>query len=124
LRGGHNSATYQKPLIDYYGHAKLSLYSIGMVFQPVLAGSKNVDMVYGPEDEIPVVVMNMGNEKNVNVEAIVKDENFNEIHRENWLNIILPEGRTFTDLPPFLPKIPKNGIYSIEYIVSEHKTTF
>ncbi|MCC5931393.1 MAG: hypothetical protein JJU28_19250, partial [Cyclobacteriaceae bacterium] len=54
LRGGHNSATYQKPLIDYYGHAKLSFYSIGMVFQPVLAGSKNVDMVYGPEDEIPV----------------------------------------------------------------------
>ncbi|MCC5928912.1 MAG: hypothetical protein JJU28_06675, partial [Cyclobacteriaceae bacterium] len=111
-------ATYQKPLIDYYGHAKLSFYSIGMVFQPVLAGSKNVDMVYGPEDEIPVVVMNMGNEKNVNVEAIIKDENLNEIHRENWLNITLPEGRSFTDLSSFKPGIQTNGMYTIEYVVS------
>lgn len=119
LRGGHNTATYQKPLIDYYGHAKLSFHSIKMVFQPVLAGSRNVDMVYGPQDEIPVVVMNLGNEKNVNVYAIIKDENSNEIHREEWIDIVLPEGRSFTDLTAFKPAVPANAIYTVEYIVTE-----
>lgn len=119
LRGGHNTATYQKPLIDYYGHAKMAFYAIKMVFQPVLAGSRNVDMVYGPEDKFPVVVMNMGKERLVNVTAKVKDMNGVEVFSHSWNNILLLMGRSFTDITGFHPKVPENGTYAIEYIVEE-----
>ncbi len=120
LRGGHNTATYQKPLIDYYGHAKLSFYAIRMVFQPVLAGSKNVDVVYGPEDKIPVVVMNIGPQRRVTVTAVVRDLKMKEVYRKNWENVILPEGRSFTDIDVFRPHVKKQGIYAVEYSVKEN----
>ena len=60
LRGGGNTATYMKPLVDYRNHAKLAYHALGMVFQDVLAGSRNVDLVYGPDDTVPVMVLNLG----------------------------------------------------------------
>ena len=33
LHGGGNTATYEKPLIDYYGYAKLGFYAVKMAFQ-------------------------------------------------------------------------------------------
>jgi len=119
LRGGHNTATYQKPLIDYYGQAKLAFYAIRMAFQPVLAGSKNVDIAYGPNDTIPVVVMNLGKQRVVTVEVIVKDMKAKELYRKTWCDVLLPEGRSFTDLPEFKPIVRKNGTYALEYIVYE-----
>ena len=43
-------ATYQKPLIDYEGVAKLAFYAHATVFQNTFACSDNVDVVYGPAD--------------------------------------------------------------------------
>jgi hypothetical protein len=39
-----------KPLVDALGHKKLSWYAHRMGFQQLLAGSDNVDIVYGPSD--------------------------------------------------------------------------
>ena len=49
--------TYKKPLIDFMDHAKLAFWTNKMIFQPTVAGSHNVDVVYGPEDAITPVVM-------------------------------------------------------------------
>jgi hypothetical protein len=46
LRGGPNTATYQKSLTDYEGVAKLAFYAHNMAFQNTFAGSDNVDVVY------------------------------------------------------------------------------
>jgi hypothetical protein len=48
LPGGANSVTYKKPLIDYTGVAKLAWHVNKMVFQKTVAGSHDVDVVYGP----------------------------------------------------------------------------
>lgn len=56
LRGGPNSATYMKPMVDYFDSAKLAYYTVGMSFQRVLAESRNVDVTYGPEDKVPVAL--------------------------------------------------------------------
>jgi hypothetical protein len=68
LRGGGNNATYAKPVIDYYDYAKLGLYTLKMVFQPTVAGSHDVDIVYGPDNSINPLIMHLGEHKNVGLE--------------------------------------------------------
>lgn len=117
LRGGGNTATYQKPLIDYYDYAKLSFYAVKMVFQPILACSKNVDLVYGPADSVPIVVMNLGDEKRVNVNVSVKTLSGKVVFKKTFANITLSEGRTFKDLKMTIKKKLKPGYYAFEYVV-------
>ncbi|MCU0474390.1 MAG: hypothetical protein MUC93_13680 [Bacteroidales bacterium] len=114
LHGGGNTATYQKPLIDYYGHAKLSFHTIKMAFQPTLAGSHNVDLVYGPEDEIEPVIMHLGNTKKVNLLVTIKNLDGNAVEQKEYRNILLNEGRSSTDLGSFRPKVQK-GYFFIHY---------
>jgi len=120
LRGGGNTATYQKPLIDYYDHAKLGFYAAKMAFQPVLACSKNVDLVYGPSDPVPLVVMNLGDEKKVDVKIDVKTLSGKVVFSKTFSGIILQEGRTFKDLELDIEKKLKPGYYAFEYNVSEN----
>ncbi len=114
LHGGGNTATYQKPLIDYYGHAKLSFHTIKMAFQPTLAGSRNVDIVYGPEDEIKPVIMHLGSAEKVNLLVTVKDLDGNVMEQKEYRNILLDEGRTSTVLDSFRPKV-REGYFVIHY---------
>jgi hypothetical protein len=118
LDGGGNTATYEKPLTDYYGHAKISYHAIKMAFQPVLAGSRNVDIAYGPADEIPVIVMNVGEDRTVDVTVMVRDLQDQELARKVFPAVKLPAGRTFTDLAPLQFKLPLEGYYQFEYLVS------
>jgi hypothetical protein len=118
LHGGGNSATYEKPLIDYFGHSKIVFHTVKMAFQEVLACSKNVDIVYGSEDDIPIAVMNLGPEKTVNVTVKVKDLDGTVIEEKIYGNITLPSGRTSTDLKPFKPDFKKEGYVIIEYTVT------
>jgi len=119
LRGGGNTGTYKKPLIDYYDHAKLGFYAIKMAFQPVLACSKNVDIVYGPSDAVPLVVMNLGNEKKVDVEVYVKTLTGSIAFSKTFSEITLKEGRTFKDLELDIAGKLKPGYYAFEYNVIE-----
>jgi hypothetical protein len=119
LRGGPNTGTYQKSLVDYYGQPKLVYYANRMVFQDVLAGSGNVDIVYGPEDEIPVTVLNLGDSKKVEVvvEILSAADDIVETHIYN--HVILPEGRTVTRLESYKPSVKLEGLYSIRYTVNQ-----
>ena len=116
LHGGGNTATYQKPLIDYYGHAKLAYHAVKMALQNTLAGSDNVDVVYGPDDEIEPVIMHLGEEKNVAVKVTVKDLQGNVIHEKRYENVSLQSGRTVKKLRP-LKGINLEGYYMIQYEV-------
>jgi hypothetical protein len=121
LDGGGNTATYEKPLLDYYGQAKMAFYTIGMAFQPVLAGSKNVDVAYGPADHIPVIVLNLGPSRTVDITVRVRNPQMEEVAHKVFASVALPAGRTCTDLVPVQFKLPGAGFYSFEYIVTGAK---
>ena len=118
LRGGANTATYQKPLIDYNDHAKLGFYAVKMAFQPVLACSKNVDLAYGPSDSVPVVVMNLGDSKKVDVKIDVITLSNQVVFSKTFSDIILQEGRSFKDLKLDIERGLKPGYYVFEYTVN------
>jgi len=90
-----------------------------MAFQPVLACSKNVDLVYGPSDTVPVVVMNIGDERKVDIRIDVKTLSGKVVLSKTFSEIILPAGRTFEDLELCLERKLKPGYYAFEYNVSQ-----
>ena len=116
--GGANMGTYQKPLVDALGHKKLAWYAHRMGFQQVLAGSKDVDMVYGPADKPQLVVMNLGDEQQADITVTVKNTNGKKVYTQRFKSINLPKGRTATDLGQLqLPQLP-DGYYFFEYEVT------
>ena len=118
LHSGSNSGTYMKPLIDHTDHAKLAYHIHKTIFQNVLAGSNNVDIVYGPEDQITPVILNLGDEKLVKLTVVLKDKfNGKQIDKKVYRDVQLPAGRSKTELDAFKPKLIKEGLYFIEYIV-------
>jgi hypothetical protein len=58
--------------MGYHGHAKLAYHALRMAYQPILAGSRNVDLVYGPKDRVPATVMHLGPGKTVNLTVTTK----------------------------------------------------
>ena len=119
LHGGGNTATYQKPLIDYFGYSKIAWHSVKMAFQSVLAGSKNVDIVYGKDDKIPIVVMNGGDEKKVNLQLTIKTPQGKVVAEREFLSITLKAGRTFADVVDLKPELNSEGYYIFEYEVQK-----
>jgi len=115
LHGGANMGTYKKPLIDCLGHAKLAYHANKMIFQPVVAGSDNVDVVYGPDDEIRPVIMNLGDSKRVSLKVVIKSLDGKVVAEKNYTGIELPGGRTLTKLEAFKPEIKDEDTYAVEY---------
>ncbi|MBQ7451640.1 MAG: hypothetical protein IJV60_03700 [Prevotella sp.] len=117
--GGGNMGTYQKPLIDALGNKKLAFYAHRMGFQQLLAGSKDVDIVYGPDDKPNIVAMNIGDELKVDVIVTVRDLNGKKVYAQKFSAITLGKGRTVTDLGKLLlPKLAE-GYYFFEYSIME-----
>ena len=117
--GGGNMGTYQKPLIDALGHKKLAFYAHRMGFQQIIAGSKDVDMVYGPKDKPKIVVMNLGGRKTAQILLTIRNDKGKTVFKKLFSNIDLTEGRTATDVATMeLPKL-KEGFYFFEYQVME-----
>ena len=119
LHGGPNTATYQKPLTDFYCHAKLGFYANRMAFQNVLAGSGNVDVVYGPDDAVWPVVINLGKQRTVKLDILVKDISGQVVDKKVYRHVKLAGGRTVTKLAEFKPACPQNGYYAVEYCVTD-----
>jgi hypothetical protein len=117
LHGGPNTATYKKPLIDYLGHGKLAYYANQMIFQDILGGSSDVDVVYGPDDTINPIILNIGTSKEVDLQVVVKNLENEIVWKKSVSDISLQAGRTVTNLEPIKPIFPEEGYYAIEYIV-------
>ena len=115
LHGGANSGTYWKPLTDESCRAKLAFYTNRMGFQRVLAGSANVDVVYGPHDAISPVVLNLGEARTVSLTVEARNMKGKVVFTKRYENVRLSEGRTATSLAPFTPKGLKPGYYAVEY---------
>lgn len=61
--------------VDYsrlISHAELSYYVYGSILQETVATSDNVDVVYGPDDEINPVIFNIGERKTVNLSVNIR----------------------------------------------------
>ena len=113
--GGGNMGTYQKPLIDALGHKKLAFYAHCMGFQQMLAGSKNVDVVYGPDDQPQIIAMNLGKEAVVDIVLTVTNDKGKKVYKRVYKDIVLPAGRTVTDVARVsLPKL-SDGFYYFNY---------
>ena len=75
-------------------------------------------MVYGPDDLITPMVLNLGEQKNVNVAVIIRNKfNGRELEKKVYHDVVLPAGRTVTELAPFKPALDQEGLYWIEYRV-------
>lgn len=117
--GGGNMGTYQKPLVDALGHKKLAWYAHRMGFQQVLAGSKDVDMVYGPNDKPTLTVLNLGDEQHTNVIVTIRNVKGKQVYKQKFQNVTLAPGRTVTDIGQLmLPNGLLEGYYFFEYQVS------
>lgn len=116
--GGPNTGTYQKPLVDLLGTAKLSYYTSKMAFQPMLAGSHDVDIVYGPNDSPQVVLINVGDGyESLDVIVTIKDINGHKINTQRFKNVNIEAGRTCKILGDLhIPKL-KDGFYVFEYTI-------
>ncbi len=117
LHGGANSVTYKKPLIDFSDHAKLAFYTNKMIFQKTVAGSNDVDIVYGPEDKVQPVIMNWNEQQTVSLKVILKTPEGTIVQEKIYRDIVLEPGRTVKELEPFQPEIPKENFYIFEYII-------
>lgn len=115
LHGGANSVTYKKPLIDFMDHAKLAFWTNKMIFQPTVAGSHNVDMVYGPDDSIVPVVMHWGEASTATLTVTVQDTNGNKVNSRTYADIALAAGRNATPLEAWKVAFPEEGYYVIDY---------
>ncbi len=115
LHGGPNSATYKKPIIDFEGHAKLGYWANKMIFQPTVAGSSNVDVVYGPDDELVPVIIHWGNSTKANLFISIKDAVGKDVFTKKVSDLQFDEGRTVYTLEALKPSVPEDGFYSVHY---------
>ncbi|MBQ9612818.1 MAG: hypothetical protein IJV14_09550 [Lachnospiraceae bacterium] len=123
LRGGQNTCTYMKSIVDYYGQAKLAYYAHRMAFQDVLALSGNVDMVYGPTDTIPLIVLNLGGRKTVAVRVQLIRAGIEDTVRyeEIFRDVVLSEGRTCTAIGSVKLPEAEDGLYVLRYSVLQEQ---
>ena len=119
LDGGGNTGTYQKPLTDYLGHAKIAYHALSMIFQPTFAGSGNVDISYGPADSIPVLVFHLGPARSVNVNIRIVTPEGREVASKTWKSIVLPVGRGVVKVDDWRPPAQLGGMLAVEYEVIE-----
>lgn len=119
--GGGNMGTYQKPLVDGLGHKKLAWYAHRMGFQQILAGAKNVDMVYGPDDKPQVVVMNIGQQQTADVIVTMKNASGKKVYSQKFRGVTLPAGRTATDVGQLQLPALADGYYFFDYQVKPKK---
>jgi len=122
IEGGANSGTYEKPLLDPLGHAKLAWHIHKMVAQPVLAGSDNVDTVYGPGDAITPSVFNLGPARVADLTMTIKTTGGKVVDELDFTDLHLAAGRSVLKLPPVRPRLPASGFCIVEYTVSARET--
>ena len=117
LHGGPNSGTYMKPIIDVQGHAKLAYWANRMVFQPTVAGSGNVDIVYGPDDALTPVVLHWGEARRATLTITIQNEAGETVEEKTFADVALPAGRQSVALPAFKPSWRQEGHYRVLYRV-------
>ncbi len=115
IRGGANMGTYQKPLIDNMRHPKLAYYTNRMAFQRTWAASNNVDVIYGPDDEIIPAIHHIGEKQRIDLIIELQDLDGKTVDKKVFKNIELAEGRNSQQFKKFRFKEVEDGTYAIRY---------
>ena len=119
LRGGGNSGTYMKPLIDFEDHIKLAFYAYKSTLQKYYAASKGVDVAYGPGDKIMPVIVGLGEERVVDLTIQCINEQGKVASTKLFTGIKIPSGRPIVELEAFRPDIKSEGHYGVTFVVTE-----
>jgi len=122
LRGGGNSGTYMKPLIDFHDHIKLAFYTYKSTLQTYYAASKGVDVAYGPGDKITPVIVALGEERVVDLTIQCVDEQGKLASTRKIAGVKLPSGRPIIELNPYRPPINIEGFYGVTFVVTDRDT--
>lgn len=115
LESGANMGTYQKPLVDSFGHPKLAFYANKMVFQRTWAASDNVDIVYGPADVITPIIHHIGDKQRVDLKIELQDLKGKILDKKVLKDIDLSEGNSSKQLVGFRFSKVNDGIYVVKY---------
>jgi len=118
IEGGANGGTYEKPLLDPMGYAKLAWHIHKLFATSVLSGSDNVDTMYGPDDMITPCLFNRGAACQVDLTVIVKTLDGKVTDQHVFPGVELKGGCVLTKLKPFKPRLPKEGYCVVEYVVT------
>jgi len=119
LHGGANTGTYQKPIIDNFGYAKLAYWVQKMIFQPTVAGSWDVDTVYGPSDRWIPTIVHLGDAMTVSLKVTVRSLDGKILQEKTYPAIKLPQGRAVRKLSPMKLENALRGNVAIEYELSK-----
>ena len=119
MESGPNMFTYQKPLVDPYYVPKLAYHANKMAFQRLWAASDNVDVVYGPADEVSPVIFNLDQACTVNLTVELQNEKGRTIERKVFRDVEVPAGRSVTKLEPFRFRSNREGCHFIVYRLTE-----
>lgn len=115
LESGPNMFTYQKPLVDPFYVPKLAYHANRMAFNRIWAASDDVDVVYGPQDEIRPVIFNLEDECNVNLTVELQNEAGRVVERKVFKNVSVQAGRSVTRLDAFRFRNKREGCYFVVY---------
>ncbi len=117
IEGGANGGTYEKPLLDPMGHAKLCWYIHQFFGSKIIAGSENVDVVYGPNDEIVPCIFNVGETTKADLKITIKTIKNSIVKTYTIPGVLVEGGCTLTKLRPIKPELPKSQYCVVEYEV-------
>lgn len=121
LESGPNMFTYQKPLVDPFYVPKLAYHANRMVFNRIWAASDDVDVVYGPQDEIRPVIFNLEDACNVNLTIELQNEKGRVVERKVFKNVNVPAGRSVTRLDAFRFRNNREGCYFVVYKLKKNR---
>lgn len=119
LRGGGNTGTYMKPLIDFGDHAKLAYYTYKSALQKYYAASLGVDVAYGPNDKLTPVIIGLGEERVVDLTIQCINEQGTVASTKTFTGVNIPAGRPIVKLEAFRPNIKSEGHYAVTFVVTE-----
>ena len=115
LESGANMFTYQKPLLDAFGVPKLAYYANKQAFGRMWAASNNVDVVYGPQDQIQPVIFNLDAPCKANLIIELKNEQGKTVEKKTIKNIDVKGNGNVTPVESFRFKNKREGVYFIVY---------
>jgi hypothetical protein len=111
--------TYQKPLVDPFYVPKLAFHANRMAFNRIWAASDDVDVVYGPQDEIRPVIFNLEDACKVNLTIELQNANGKVVERKIFKDVSVEAGRSVTRLDGFRFRHKGEGCYFVVYKIQK-----
>lgn len=117
LSGGANNASYLKPTIDFYGHAKLGFYSIKQGYSEVICFADDFKLVWKKNHLIKPVINGIKDNKRYDCTVTIRNLSGNIVKEKVYYKIKL--NRNTKRLKSFLVPNMQEDYYTIHYKVTK-----